>query len=334
MTVRLAWEGKPEQIARMSLPLQVVEQINESRVTKELREGTMSFAEPPSKERNLLAWGDNKYVLGSLAGKYSGKVNLIYIDPPFATGADFSFSVRIGSQKVEKAPSVLEEAAYRDTWGKGLDSYLSMMYERILLMYDLLAGDGSFYIHLDSHTSHYMKVICDEIFGAENFMREIIWRIGWISGYKAKAANWARNHDTILYYVKDRSKFTFNKLYVEHDANYKRGAYGSDEMSDVVVTETETDGEAAESPTVGKPIDDVWVNLPSIQIKSFSQEKTGYPTQKNLDHGGPGGIQLLRHNPELLQGGAIDRVREPARPQGRATGARRSNRRTRHAGRS
>jgi len=173
---------------------------------------------------------------------------------------------------------VLEETAYRDTWGRGIDSYLGMMYERLVLMHELLASTGSFYIHLDSHMSHYLKVVCDEIFGRENFMREIIWRIGWISGYKAKAANWARNHDTILFYVKDRNRFTFNKTYIEHDPNYRRGSYGSEEAADV---ETIVDDASEASP--GRPIDDVWTNLPSIQIMSFSQEKTGYPTQKNLD---------------------------------------------------
>jgi len=109
-------------------------------------------------------------------------------------------------------------------------------------------------------------------------MREIIWRIGWISGYKAKAANWARNHDTILFYVKDRNRFTFNKTYIEHDPNYQRGSYGSEEAADVEII---VDDASEASP--GRPIDDVWTNLPSIQIMSFSQEKTGYPTQKNLD---------------------------------------------------
>jgi len=284
MAARLVWDGKPTQLARAALPLQVVERINKSRATRERDAGALTFEaahEKPST-RNLLAWGDNKYVMSSLLQDYAGKVNLIYIDPPFATGADFSYTAKIGSQKFDKQPSVLEEAAYRDTWGKGIDSYLSMMYERLVLMYDLLAADGSFYLHLDAHMAHYLKIVCDEIFGSDNFMREIIWRIGWISGYKAKAANWARNHDTILYYVKDKSNFTFNKQYIEHDPNYKRGAYGSDDLEGVQVVDDE-DAPGVEPATVGKPIDDVWVNLPSIQIMSFSQEKTGYPTQKNLD---------------------------------------------------
>ncbi len=254
MAARLVWDGKPTHLARAVLPLQVVEQINESRATRERHAGALAFepADERPSARNLLAWGDNKYVMSSLLQDYAGKVNIIYIDPPFATGADFSYTAKIGGQKFEKQPSVLEEAAYRDTWGKGIDSYLSMMYERLVLMYDLLAADGSFYLHLDAHMAHYLKIVCDEIFGSDNFMREIIWRIGWISGYKAKAANWARNHDTILYYVKDKSNFTFNKQYIEYDPNYKRGAYGSEDLDRVQVVDDE-DAVGVESATAGKP---------------------------------------------------------------------------------
>lgn len=218
--------------------------------------------------------------MSSLLKDYAGRVNLIYVDPPFATDADFGYEVKVGSEKLAKEPSVLEETAYRDTWGHGANSFLSMIYDRVVLMHELLAEDGSFYIHLDSREVHYVKIVCDEVFGRENFMREIIWRIGWISGYKARAANWARNHETILFYVKDRENFTFNKKYIEHDSEYQRGSYGSEEMGDLQVLD---DDGTDVSATTGKPMDDVWVNLPSIQIMSFSQEKTGYPTQKNTN---------------------------------------------------
>jgi adenine-specific DNA-methyltransferase len=276
---RLGWASKPVAIERPSLPFQIVETVNESRATREAEKDTL-FRESKASVpiRNRLIWGDNKLVMASLLRDYAARVDLIYVDPPFATGADFSYEVKIGSAKVAKQPSVLEETAYRDTWGRGLDSYLSMMYERLVLMYDLLAESGSFYIHLDYRVVHYLKVVLDEIFGPENFIREIIWRIGWISGYKAKAKNWARNHDTILFYAKDRNSFTFNKQLVEHDPNYKRGAYGSDDMESVEVLDEE-----GEPTADGIPIDDVWVNLPSIQIMSFSGEKSGFPTQKNLD---------------------------------------------------
>jgi adenine-specific DNA-methyltransferase len=280
MTVRLEWDGKPTQVERISLPFQIVETINESRATRERDEGAL-FGGGSSRDhswRNRLIWGDNKLVMSSLLSEFAGGVDLAYIDPPFATGADFTLELKVGSQKLEKERSVLEETAYRDTWGRGLESYLSMMHERLVLIHELLSDSGSLYLHLDAHMAHYLKVVADEIFGRDNFVREIIWRIGWISGYKAKAPNWARNHDTILFYAKNKERFTFNKILVEHDPNYQRSAYGSGDLDTIEVVDEE-----GEPSTEGKPIDDVWVNLPSIQIMSFSQEKTGYPTQKNLD---------------------------------------------------
>jgi adenine-specific DNA-methyltransferase len=283
MSVRLEWEGKPTEVERLTLPFQTVETINQSRATRDRDSGSLWAGEGPgggAGAPNQLVWGDNKLVMGSLLKDHAGKIDLIYVDPPFATDADFTYDVKVGPQKFAKQPSVLEETAYRDTWGHGADSFLSMIYSRVLLMHELLAEGGSFYIHLDSREVHYVKVVCDEVFGRENFMREIVWRIGWISGYKAKAANWARNHETILFYVKDRENFTFNKKYIEHDAEYQRGAYGSEEMGELQVLD---DDGTDVSATTGKPMDDVWVNLPSIQIMSFSQEKTGYPTQKNTN---------------------------------------------------
>ncbi len=194
MTVRLEWDEKPTEVERLSLPFQTVETINQSRATRDRDSGSLlaGQGDGPDHPPNQLIWGDNKLVMSSLLKDYAGKIDLIYIDPPFATDADFTYEVKIGAEKLAKQPSVLEETAYRDTWGHGADSFLSMIYERILLMHELLAEHGSLYVHLDSREVHYVKVVCDEVFGRENFMREIVWRIGWISGYKAKAANWGR----------------------------------------------------------------------------------------------------------------------------------------------
>ena len=279
-------EGRLREPPRISLPFQVIETVNESRATREARKGHMlslfDYWEGDEGEtfeegwRNKLIWGDNLLVMSSLLEKFAGKINLIYIDPPFATGANFSFRTQIGEEdlEVEKEPSIIEEKAYRDTWGKGLDSYLSMMYDRLVLMRELLAEEGSIYVHLDATVGHYVKVMMDEIFGSESFQREIIWRIGWVSGYKSAAKNWIRNHDTILFYVKSPGNFVFNKEYVPYPPGYKRRG-----------------GEEPTGP--GYPIEDVWNanpfefaltgddSLDSIQIKSFSTEKTGFATQKN-----------------------------------------------------
>jgi len=144
LAVRLEWEGKPTHVERVSLPFQTVETINESRATRERDAGGL-FAGSAASDgaRNRLIWGDNKLVMSSLLAGYAGKIKLIYIDPPFATGDDFTHRVALGDASVAKRPSVLEEHAYRDTWGAGYESYLSMMYARLVLLHELLDDAGS-----------------------------------------------------------------------------------------------------------------------------------------------------------------------------------------------
>jgi len=278
----LVWVGKYNEDGRLNpverpgpYPFQIVEAINAPKIERQnsnlwlfdyLRGDEGETFENGWK--NKLIWGDNKLIMSSLLEKYAGKINLIYIDPPFATGADFKVNIEIGEEgeEITKEHSILEEKAYRDTWGKGLDSYLQMMYERLILMKELLADNGSIYVHLDWHVGHYVKVMMDEIFGYENFQREIVWRIGWVSGYKTRAKNWIRNHDTIYFYTKGE-KFTFNKKYIPYPADYVR-----------------RDGRVPEGE--GYPMEDTWNcsdidKLDSIQIMSFSEEKVGFDTQKN-----------------------------------------------------
>ncbi|HPU01702.1 MAG TPA: DNA methyltransferase [Bacillota bacterium] len=287
----LVWPGKynedgtRKEVPRVNLPFQVIETVNESRATRVAKQGQQTIYDYYKGEegstfeegwKNKLIWGDNLLVMSSLLEKFAGKIDLIYIDPPFATGADFKFNAQIGEEDLEvtKEHSIIEEKAYRDTWGKGLQTYLSMMYERLVIMRELISEEGSIYVHLDATVGHYVKLILDEVFGPNSFQREIVWRIGWISGYKSAAKNWIRNHDTILYYVKTPGRFTFNKEYIPYPAGYER--------------------RGGENPNgKGYPIEDVWNantfefnlkgedSLDSIQIKSFSQEKTGYATQKN-----------------------------------------------------
>jgi len=168
----LVWQGKYNEdgtrkdVARANLPFQIIETINESRATREANKAPANlslFDIYQGKEgetfeegwKNKLIWGDNLLVIGSLLEKFAGKFDLIYIDPPFATGADFSFSTEIGDKgfEAEKGQSVLEEKAYRDTWGRGLNSYLQMIYERLHVMRDLLSENGSIYVHLGWNVS-------------------------------------------------------------------------------------------------------------------------------------------------------------------------------------
>ena len=125
---------------------------------------------------NKLIWGDNKLILSSLKNgplreeiEAQGGLKLIYIDPPFDVGADFSMDIEIGDDTFTKKPSILEEIAYRDTWGKGADSFIAMIYERLILMRDLLAEDGSIYVHCDWRMVGYLRIVMDEVFGPDHF---------------------------------------------------------------------------------------------------------------------------------------------------------------------
>lgn len=124
----LYWKGKKTEVERNALPFQTIEIINESRATREKEKGTFLKTAPDTSWYNRLVWGDNKYIIASLMNDFAGKIDLIYIDPPFATGADFSFKITVGDVSWVKEPSAIEDKAYSDTWGKGLDSYLQMMY--------------------------------------------------------------------------------------------------------------------------------------------------------------------------------------------------------------
>src|SRR4030042_890147 len=177
----LIWEGKYDKDGhkvaplRVRLPFQTVETVNES---AQQRQHTLDLFSSgrPAEWRNRLIWGDKKYVLPALLDEFAGQVNLIYIDPPFDTGADFSYSVQVDGEGFVKQPSMIEQKAYRDTWGRGLDSYVQWFFETVVLLRELLAEDGSIYVHLDWHVGHYAKCVLDEVFGYENFRNEIIWQ--------------------------------------------------------------------------------------------------------------------------------------------------------------
>ncbi|MGH2968380.1 MAG: DNA methyltransferase, partial [Solirubrobacteraceae bacterium] len=204
MAVRLEWQDKPQRVERLSLPFQTVETINESRATRERDAGALFGSGARAKDaRNRLIWGDNKLVMSSLLRTYGGKVNLIYIDPPFDTGADFSLRMKVGDADFTKAPTLLEEHAYRDTWGHGRESYLRMLDDRIVLMHELLVEDGTLYVHIGPSVSHYVKVLCDEVFGESNFRGELIWkRSDAHSDAGQGAKHYGRIHEVILQYSK------------------------------------------------------------------------------------------------------------------------------------
>jgi len=220
----LVWPGKYnedgtiKEVPRVNLPFQVIETINESRATREAKKGGVQktlFDIWEGKEgdtfeegwKNKLIWGDNLLVMGSLLEKFAGKIDLIYIDPPFATGADFSFSTQIGefSLQAEKEQSIIEEKIYRDTWGKGVYSYLSMIYYRLILMRDILSDEGVIYVHIGPDLVHYVRSLMDEIFGVHNCRNEIIWQR--TDAHSNVTKKYGTIHDTILFYSKSENYF-------------------------------------------------------------------------------------------------------------------------------
>jgi len=173
-------------------------------------------------QMNRLVWGDNLLAMQALLAQgYAAKVDLIYIDPPFQSSADYSFELKIGNTQVEKEASILERLAYTDTWEGGLDSYLDMIYSRLQLMKRLLSSKGSIYIHLDWHVSHYVKLILDEIFGQENFKNEIVWKR---TSARNDSHTYNHIHDVIFLYTRS-DEYVYNVQYTDYEQSYVDNFY-------------------------------------------------------------------------------------------------------------
>ena len=288
--VELLWNGKTDEVENTVLPFQTIEHIDEPRSEEKITAQTTLFDTSGRQIKgwsNKLIWGDNKLILSSLKNgplrkqiEAEGGLKLIYIDPPFDVGADFSMNIEIGEDTFTKKPSVIEEIAFRDTWGNGVDSFVAMIYERLKLMYGLLADDGSIYVHCDWRVSAYLKIALDEIFGKDNFRREIIWNRDEPFGFKASSNNYAHTHDSILYYSKSNN-FIFNKLYNEysdkylsvkfvHDDNDGNGKYRIRELGN-----KKTKQYLKNSP--GVPVASV---ITIKGVNSMAIERVDYPTQK------------------------------------------------------
>ena len=221
--IELVWDGKSNAVTDVVLPFQVIEQVDEPRSESLIKQQFELFDIQSGRQlkgwSNKLIWGDNKFILSSLRRgplreeiERNGGIKLIYIDPPFDVGADFSIDVEIGEETFSKTPSVLEELAYRDTWGKGNDSFLSMIYERLILMRDLLSEDGSIFVHCDWRVNGSLRSILDEVFGSSNFRTSIAWK----KATKTTAFNdFGSEHDTILVYCKNYESYTFNQQFRE-----------------------------------------------------------------------------------------------------------------------
>ena len=227
--VELVWNGKTSEVCNIVLPFQVIEQVDEPRAEKPEETALQAdlFA-TDSRGRQLkgwtnkLIWGDNKLILSSLKNgplreeiEKQGGLKLIYIDPPFDVGADFSMDIEIGGDTFTKKPNILEEIAYRDTWGKGADSFIAMIYERLVLMRDLLSEDGSIYVHCDWRVNALMRLVLDEIFVSEQFINQLCWRRTTAHGdAKQGAKRYDIVDDTILFVAKSVTRKLWNTQYV------------------------------------------------------------------------------------------------------------------------
>ena len=240
MRTELVWDGKYDEfgnrrevdIAACAMPMQKIETVDEPR-QRAAAAGNLELFEKQlggkkrDDFRNRLIWGDNKLVMASLLKEFKGCIDLIYIDPPFDVGADFTMDVPIGDGKetVGKDQSTLEMVAYRDMWGKGTDSYLHMMFERLTLMKELLSEKGSIYVHCDFRVNSHLRLILEDLFGSENFVNEIVWKRSDAKGDATQGSkHYSRIQDTILFCRKSE-RATWNPLYVPLSEEYVEGFY-------------------------------------------------------------------------------------------------------------
>ena len=266
-------KGKKKPIERPYLPFQTVETVNKPRVKGGYTVSLFPEDEYPENYpkdwKNLLIWGDNKLVMSSLIkqrrlwDREEKGIDLIYLDPPFFTGADFTIRTKLGDERIEKEPSIIEERAYTDTWSGGIASYLKYMYERLVLMRELLAENGSIYVHLDWHVGHYVKVMMDEIFGYENCRNEIVW---CYAGGATSKRDFPDKHDVIFRYTKtDENVF-----------NVQYRPYGDWTKKFEPRHSLTSGGEKLKEE--GTPVNDWWADF--NKLTSYQSEWIGFPTQK------------------------------------------------------
>jgi len=270
---------------QISYPFQILESIRSPTINKFISNNELIQKNTENNQKsqikindwdNLLIWGDNRNVINSLIKKFSKKIRIIYIDPPFATGGDFKFKTLIGENDAFEVTK-----AYSDTWSGGIDAYIDFLYERLVVMKDLLTEDGSIYVHLDWHISHYIKIIMDEIFGRENFKNEIIW------AYPAASAKtrrfFIRSYDVILFYTKS-DDYVFNddpKIYMEY-SNRVKNALKKDEIGTYYYRGGSYNGKKLSRKVYiqekGIFPRDLWNDVPYIRANTL--EYQGFSTQK------------------------------------------------------
>ena len=299
LRTQLVWEGKYDEygnrrevdVAGLALPMQKIETIDQPR-SEAAAAGQLAMFEKKTKRaddfRNRLIWGDNKLVMASLLKEFKGSVDLIYIDPPFGVGADFTMPVPVGdgTDTLEKDQSILEMVAYRDTWGKDVDSYLHMMFERLTLMRDLLTDDGSIVVHCDWHVNFQLRSLLSEVFGVDRFKNEIVWY--YYNKMQGNVNRFAANHDTLLWYSKGQSYHFFKQQEQREEATQQLKrvwrAFVANKSLGKLVNTRGADGKVIYIEATDKTVDDVW-KTPMLQ-PADKTENVGYATQKPLELAG------------------------------------------------
>lgn len=190
--------------------------------------GLLQGTEVDQSSPNRLVYGDNMLAMAALLAGDSdhpsmrGKIDLIYIDPPFDSKADYRIKITLPGATIDKKPTVLEQFAYSDTWSDGTASYIGMMVPRLVLMRELLADHGSMYVHIDYRVAHYLKIVLDDVFGRDSFVNELIWQ-GAIADSSAKNKKFIKSHDNIYFYRKNPDNVVWNDVFQEHhESNKKR----------------------------------------------------------------------------------------------------------------
>lgn len=291
MRTELVWEGKYDEwgarqevdIAGCAMPMQKIETIDQPKWEASATRQSELFESTTTRLddfRNTLVWGDNKLVLASLLKDYKGKIDLVYIDPPFDVGADFTCDVIVGDKEDMqiKDQSLIEMVAYQDTWGRGTDSYLSMIYERLAILRELLSENGSIYLHCDWHMAHALRMILDDIFGRENFLNEIIWYY-YNKLHDSRKRKLPRAHDVIIGYAKTEGRQLYNPLKEKRDKPVTKLKYRK--VNGQIQNIIGEDGKAVTYTSEEKTVDDVW-RIRCLQPAN-KEEYTRYKTQKPID---------------------------------------------------
>ncbi len=262
--VKLIWENKKDFLKNIS-KLKTTYRDYYKRIDLEF-----SNSEETSEQiwKNLLYWGDNLEVAYYLLNNFEETIDLIYIDPPFFSGSNYSINISEGNNRYDSV-------AYFDYWNKDIDSYLQMLFDRISIFKKLLSKKGLIFIHLDWHASHYVKLLLDEIFGKNRFINEIIWY--YYNKYSAGKKTLPRAHDNILVYSKS-SDFTFNEQRIPRNKPIKQ--LKREMVNGVLKNAKDRNGHVIYRTVTDKKLDDVW-KIPCLQ--PASKEWTGFPTQKHHD---------------------------------------------------